>query len=120
MWAIGVDSDQYQNVALLPGVVDAKRWQDHILTSVVKRWDRAIYSVLAEFAHGKLRPGVLSLNLESGGVDISYSGGFIDDIRPQLEALRSQITAGQIAVPYMPIEKLDEAKAQGVEPSCRR
>jgi hypothetical protein len=60
------------------------------------------------------------LDLESGGVDISYSGGFIDDIRPRLEELRSQIVSGRLAVPCVPAEKEAEAAAQGVVPSCRR
>jgi basic membrane lipoprotein Med (substrate-binding protein (PBP1-ABC) superfamily) len=120
VWAIGVDSDQYENVALLPGIVDADAWRRHILTSVVKRWDRAVYAVLADHAHDVLRPGVSYLDLESGGVDISYSGGFIDDIRPRLEELRSQIVSGRLAVPCVPAEKEAEAAAQGVVPSCRR
>jgi basic membrane lipoprotein Med (substrate-binding protein (PBP1-ABC) superfamily)/DNA-binding SARP family transcriptional activator len=120
LWAIGADSDQFENVALLPGVVDAGRWQQHILTSVVKRWDRAVYGVLADHAHGTLFPGVSGLDLGSGGVDISYSGGFLEDIKPRLEELRAQIVSGRLAVPCVPVEKNDEAVAQGVEPSCRR
>jgi basic membrane protein A len=120
VWVIGVDSDQYEQVALLPGVVDEEAWRRHILTSVVKRWDRAVYAVLADHVRGALRPGVTSLDLESGGVDISYSGGFIDDIRPRLDELRAQIVSGRLAVPCVPAEKADEAAAQGVEPSCRR
>ena len=120
LWAIGVDSDQYETVGLLPGVVDAEAWRRHILTSIVKRFDMALYAVLGDYSRGEFRPGVRSLGLESGGVDISYSGGFIDHLRSQLEDLRAQIIAGQIAVPCLPPEKEDEAAAQGVEVSCRR
>jgi hypothetical protein len=38
-------------------------------------------------------------------VDISYSGGSIDDIRPQIEEFRRQIIAGEIVVPSTPAEK---------------
>jgi basic membrane protein A len=119
-WAIGADSDQYQNVTLLPGVVDAGAWQQHILTSVVKRWDRAIEDVLGKHANGTLAPGVTSLDLGSGGIDLSYSGGFLDDVKPRLESLRSQIVSHRIAVPCVPPEKVDQATAQGVTLSCRR
>jgi basic membrane protein A len=35
-------------------------------------------------------------------VGISYSGGFIDDVRPQIEDLRAKIIAGEIVVPTKP------------------
>ena len=38
----------------------------------------------------------------AGGVDLALSGGFIDDIQPQLEQLRSEIVAGEIDVPTSP------------------
>ena len=120
LWAIGADSDQYESVALLPGVVNDDGWRRHILTSVVKRWDRAVHSVLADYVRGSLRPGISDLALGSGGVDISYSGGYLDDIRSRLEDLRAQIVSGRLAVPCVPAEKQVEAAAQGVEPLCRR
>jgi basic membrane protein A len=120
LWAIGVDSDQYETVGLLPGAVDAEGWRPHILTSAVKRWDRAIYTVLADYTSGSLRPGVQTLDLESGGVEISYSGGFLEDVRDRIEELKSQIIAGQLAVPCVPVDKELEAAALGVEPACRR
>ena len=39
LWAIGVDADQYETIGRLPGVVEAERWRQHILTSVVNRFD---------------------------------------------------------------------------------
>ena len=125
LWAIGVDADQYETVGRLPGVVEAERWRQHILTSVVNRFDEAIYGVLADYARGSLQPGIRNLDLESGEIDISYSGGFVDDIRPRLEELKSQIIAGQIAVPCLPAGQGDEAAdsgpgPSGVEVSCRR
>ena len=125
LWAIGADADQYETIGRLPGVVEAERWRRHILTSVVNRFDEAIYGALAEYARGSLQPGIRNLDLESGGIDISYSGGFIDDIRPRLEELKSQIIAGQIAVPCLPAGQDDEAADQGPGPSgaelsCRR
>jgi basic membrane lipoprotein Med (substrate-binding protein (PBP1-ABC) superfamily)/DNA-binding SARP family transcriptional activator len=104
LWAIGVDSDEYVSVlgALVPEGQDPAAWQAHILTSVRKRLDEAFYTVLAEYAGGSLAPGVRSFGLAEGGIDISYSGGFIDDIRPRLEALRDRIISGEIDVPAVP------------------
>lgn len=120
LWAIGADTDQYETVGDLPQVVDTAQWRPHILTSVLKRFDSAIYDALSDFAAGSLQPGIRRPNLESGGVDISYSGGFIDDIRPRLDELKAEIIAGQIGVPCVPADKADEAAAQGSQPSCRR
>jgi basic membrane lipoprotein Med (substrate-binding protein (PBP1-ABC) superfamily)/DNA-binding SARP family transcriptional activator len=108
LWAIGVDTDEYESVladsAGEPDGTDPTAWQAHILTSVTKRLDVAFDAVLHDFAHGDLAPGQRSFGLAEGGVEISYSGGFIDDIRPQLDALRARIIAGEIAVPTVPTE----------------
>jgi basic membrane lipoprotein Med (substrate-binding protein (PBP1-ABC) superfamily)/DNA-binding SARP family transcriptional activator len=112
LWAIGVDTDQYRSITSLPDV-DPAALQPHILTSMVERYDRAISVALADYANGTLAPGVRELGLANGGVDISYSGGFIDDIRPRIEALRARIIAGEIKVPWIPREKKDEAAGQG-------
>jgi basic membrane protein A len=119
LWVIGVDADQYDAVGSLPGLVDPDRWRAHILTSVVKRWDNAIYSVLDDFAHDKLAAGLFEIRLDSGGVDISYTGGFIDDLKPKLDEIRAQIIGGQIAVPCVPTDKADQT-AEGGQPLCRR
>jgi len=120
LWTIGVDSDQYEAVGSLAGVLDPERWREHILTSVMKRWDRAAYNVLSEFAKGKLEPGVLEMRLEDQGVDVSYSGGFLDSLKAQLERIRSSIIAGEVAVPCVPTEKVGQATSEGGVPLCRR
>ncbi|HZD79736.1 MAG TPA: BTAD domain-containing putative transcriptional regulator, partial [Actinomycetota bacterium] len=106
LWAIGVDSDQYRTV--VPALRDqvgeeiAARLQRHILTSMVKHLDTAVFTTMSRYANGALRPGVRRLGLAEGGVDIAYSGGFIDDVRPELEHLRRRIIAGEITVPVVP------------------
>jgi basic membrane protein A len=102
LWAIGVDSDQYDTVQWLPGIVDPARWQRHILTSVVKSFEASLYGVLAGHAEGRLAPGVREVGLSAGAVDISWSGGHLAAARPQLEALRRKIRSGQIVVPHVP------------------
>ena len=99
LWVIGVDSDQYDTVRTLTGTVDADRWLDHILTSVVKHYDLTVYDALAAHAAGHDMTGIVKRSLGPRGVELSYSGGFIADIRPQLEAIRQQIVSGQIDVP---------------------
>lgn len=113
LWAIGVDTDQYQTVSELSGAVHPDAWQRHILTSVIKRADVAIYQFVADFARGELQAGRRTFDLASGGMDISYSGGFVDDIRPQLEAARAQIIEGQVIVPCLPHDRVEAALELG-------
>ena len=102
LWAIGVDTDQYETTQYLEGSLGAEAWRPHILTSMVKTFDVAIYDFLADYARGEFSPGRREMSLANGGVDISYSGGFIDHLRPQLEALRAGIVSGEIRVPSAP------------------
>ena len=119
LWAIGVDTDQFETVALLTGVVDPEPWRAHILTSMLKRQDLAIYTVLEEYARGEFRSGTRTFDLASNGVGLAYSGGFIDDIRPRIEDLKARIIAGQIEVPCIPPDKVDAALERGLtEAAC--
>ncbi len=109
VWAIGVDVDQYA-----PG---SDRYSPHILTSVVKRYDEAVYALLSEYAHGTLVTGNRLFDLASGGVGVTYSGGFIEPFRPRLEALEADIVAGRIEVPCVPPEHMDELAGFGLDPA---
>jgi basic membrane protein A len=93
---IGVDTDQGGDLS----AVDP--WKPHILTSMRKRYDHATSVVVEEYSRGVLTAGKREFDLAAGGVDLAFSGGFIDDIRPRLELLRSQIIAGAIEVPSSP------------------
>jgi basic membrane lipoprotein Med (substrate-binding protein (PBP1-ABC) superfamily) len=108
LWAIGVDDDQYRSVAGFDASelgFSPEAVQPHVLTSMLKRVDRAAYMALADYAAGTLIPGARRLGLASGGVGLSTSGGFIDDIRPELERLREQIISGEIKVPTVPASR---------------
>jgi basic membrane lipoprotein Med (substrate-binding protein (PBP1-ABC) superfamily)/DNA-binding SARP family transcriptional activator len=110
LWAIGVDSDQYETVLRLPGAATrAGEWRPHILTSMLKRFDLAVRGALEDIAAGEFSAGVHILDLASGGVDISYSGGFLDDVRAEIERYRSQIIARTISVPCIPEDRVDAA-----------
>ena len=93
--AIGVDSDQYQSVG------DASL-QPVILTSMTKRVDNAVFSALQKFNAKQDIPAVTTFDLASDGVGYATSGGFVDDIKPQLDKLANQIKSGDITVPSTP------------------
>ncbi len=89
--AIGVDSDQY---AAAPG---------HVLTSMVKRVDVAVFDVVREDHLGVFRGGVRVFGLAQDGVGYVYderNRGLIPDAaRARVEQLKSDIIAGRIRVP---------------------
>ncbi|MCL1593453.1 MAG: BMP family ABC transporter substrate-binding protein [Actinomycetia bacterium] len=94
VWAIGVDSDQYNTVD--PAV------QEFILTSMIKRVDVSVYTTITNFLEDNKQSGVLVFDLAADGVGYSTSGGFVDDIVDQLDALREQIVTGELEVPTEP------------------
>jgi basic membrane protein A len=90
-YAIGVDSDQDY---LAPG---------HVLTSMLKRVDLAVYDLIQKLVRGQLRGGtVITLGLKEGGVGLSemkftrhlIPGAYLD----RVEQLRKDIIAGKITV----------------------
>jgi basic membrane protein A and related proteins len=91
VWAIGVDSDQYQTAD--------EELREYILTSMLKNVDVAVYETIAAHVNGEFTGGYRTFDLESGGVGYSTSGGFIDDIEGELEELRQRIIDGEIEVP---------------------
>ncbi len=93
-WAIGVDSDQYKTAD--PGV------RDVILTSMLKHVNVAVFNFLDGVVNGDTPTGVTTYDLAVDGVGYSTSGGFIDDIVPQLEEYKQQIIDGEIDVPTTP------------------
>ncbi len=101
LWVIGVDTDWFEAQSPL-GYYVPRGWRQHILTSVMKRYDVAVHEALEHTAAGDVPPAVRVYGLESGLVDIAYSGGFLDEFRPVLEDLRARIISGEIAVPCIP------------------
>ncbi|GMQ98166.1 MAG: BMP family ABC transporter substrate-binding protein [Acidimicrobiia bacterium] len=94
VWGIGVDSDQYNTVA--PEV------QEYVLTSMIKRVDVSVYTTVTNLIEGNRQSGVLVFDLAADGVGYSTSGGFVDDITGELDALREQIITGELEVPTEP------------------
>jgi basic membrane protein A and related proteins len=94
VWAIGVDSDQYN-------LVDAAL-QPYVLSSMLKKVDVAVDQSIQDLANGKWTGGHTVFDLAVGGVDYSTSGGFLDDIKAQLDDYKQQIIDGEIEVPTKP------------------
>ncbi len=90
--AIGVDSDQQ---SAMPG---------HVLTSMVKRVDVAVFNTIKDTRDGTFPGGQTHVfGLKDGGVDYVYDDKnkalIPDDVHAKVEALRGQIVSGAIVVP---------------------
>jgi len=94
VWAIGVDSDQYNLVS--------EELQPYILTSMLKKVDVATFETIKVFCEGGAAGGVQVFDLSVDGVGYSTTGGFVDDITADLDAFKEQIISGEIEVPTAP------------------
>ena len=95
VWAIGVDSDQY---------LTAGDFQAHILTSMLKRVDVAVFNTIEAVQNGTFQAGPQVFDLSVDGVGYSRSGGFVDDIAAQLDDFKQQIVSGAIIVSRDPAD----------------
>ena len=90
--AIGVDADQY---AEAPG---------HILTSMVKGVDVAVFEATRWVKDGTFKGGYYQLGLKEGGVGYVYDENnkslIPDVVRQRVEQLKQEIIAGRIKVPF--------------------
>jgi basic membrane protein A len=91
VWGIGVDSDQYLGVPA--------ELKPFVLTSMLKRVEVAVYDTIKSQVEGNFQGGYVIFDLSKDGVGYATSGGFIDDIVPQLEEFKQKIIAGEITVP---------------------
>jgi basic membrane protein A len=94
-WAIGVDSDQYED----PGL---KQYRSSILTSVLKHVNVGVFDLITSVKDKKPLTGTHTYSLKENGVGLSYSGGFINAIKPRIEAAAKKIADGQITVRTTP------------------
>jgi basic membrane protein A len=94
VWAEGTDSDQYLSAP--------PEQQPYILTSNLKRVDVAVYETIKDYAEGNFEGGIKTFDLAADGVGYATSGGFVDDIKDQLDELAGQIKDGTIEVPTVP------------------
>jgi basic membrane protein A len=102
VWTIGVDSDQY-----LSATAAEKK---NMLTSMIKRVDRAVYDVIATAVAGSSVNDILDesgiygrkYDLSLNGVGVSYSGGYINKYKAQIDRAAAAIKSGKIKVPTKP------------------
>jgi basic membrane protein A len=103
VWTIGVDSDQYLNAS--------PEEQANMLTSMLKRVDRAVYDVISAAVNGTTVNDVLDAStgaigrtygLELDGVGVSYSGDYITKYKDQIDKAAADIKSGAITVPTKP------------------
>jgi len=90
--AIGVDSDQYDS---MPG---------HVLTSMVKRVDVAVYQTIRDLKNGSFPGGQVKIyGLAQDGVGYVYDSRNANlipaPVKAKVDALRDDIIAGRIRVP---------------------
>ncbi len=90
IYAIGVDSNQNW---VKPGKV---------LTSMLKRVDRAVYAVIEEVGAGKFVAGTRRFGLKDSGIDYAmdeHNASLIDaPMKAKIDAIKSDIVAGKIKV----------------------
>ncbi len=103
VWTIGVDSDQYLSASAAE--------KKNMLTSMLKRVDRAVYDVIATAVAGSSVNDVLDANagiygrhynLALDGVGVSYSGGYITKYKAAIDKAAAAIKSGKIVVPTKP------------------
>jgi basic membrane lipoprotein Med (substrate-binding protein (PBP1-ABC) superfamily)/ABC-type branched-subunit amino acid transport system substrate-binding protein/predicted Ser/Thr protein kinase len=95
-WGIGVDVDQY---VTLPEV------RSILLTSVLKRLDNAVFTLVQDALRGEFHGGQTTVGtLENGGAGLAPFHDFEDqipeDIRRELEEIAGGLLAGRIATDW--------------------
>ncbi|MFI8926362.1 BMP family protein [Streptomyces sp. NPDC053474] len=94
VWAIGVDSDQYQQKAL-------DKYKKYILTSATKDVAGAVYNLVKSVQDGKAEGGVVRADLKSGGVGLADSNPEfmkMKDLQAALKKAEQGIGSGKIKV----------------------
>jgi basic membrane protein A len=90
-FAIGVDSDQYDEMP------------DAIVTSMVKRADVAVYDTIRAARDGRFEGGMLVFGVKDGAIDYVHEGphaGLLpQETIARVEGLREDVAAGRVAVP---------------------
>jgi basic membrane protein A and related proteins len=94
-WAIGVDSDQYEQ----PGLA---QYKNSIMTSVIKNVDVAVFDLIKSVEDGEPLTGTQEYTLKDDGVSLATSGGFMDDIQDKIDEAQKKIADGEIKVKDTP------------------
>jgi basic membrane protein A len=93
VWAIGVDSDQYEEGRLLNSDESA------VLTSMLKMVETATLYGLTAVKAGRFKGEVITFDMEAGGVGYSAKNpALTGDIIARLEEIKEQIISGEITI----------------------
>ena len=92
--AIGVDSDQYKTAT--PAV------QPVILTSMLKRVDTAVYSMVKSVVDKAPLTGVQTFDLKSDGVGYATSNSIVKPFEAKTDEFKTKIISGEVTVPTTP------------------
>jgi len=91
-WAIGVDSDQFEEMPCC------------VLTSMIKNVDVAVFDTVKDVTEKRFQSGVREFGLKERGVDYIYDDNNRDRITPEIikrvNQLREDVVQGRIEVPY--------------------
>ena len=92
VWAIGVDSDQYEDGIYADG-------KSAVLTSMLKRVETASVIALEGTKSGNFKAEVVTLDTKSDGVGFSAKNAELGaDLVAQVEAIKAKIIAGEIKI----------------------
>ncbi|MEU6756722.1 BMP family ABC transporter substrate-binding protein [Streptomyces sp. NPDC046685] len=97
-WAIGVDSDQYNQAGLA-------KYKDAILTSVTKDVSDAVFNLIKSVEEGKPTTGEIRYGLDKDGVGLADSNPKykeMTDVIAAVEKAKADIIAGKITVKTAP------------------
>lgn len=105
-WAIGVEFDQALPFAVADTALE-RAIGERIVTSMLKRVDRAIFLLSSDVigGGGRVPGGPVRLGLQEDGVGFvvnEFNREMMEPYREELELLRAQIIAGEIVVPDSP------------------
>ncbi len=92
VWAIGVDSDQYEDGIYAEGA-------SAVLTSMIKRVENSTIKALADIERGTFTGGVIRMSLADGGVDYSKSNPALSpSIIAEVDRIKEEIIKGDIRI----------------------
>ncbi|MFI9581121.1 BMP family protein [Streptomyces sp. NPDC052236] len=97
-WAIGVDSDQYNQKGLAA-------YKDYILTSVTKGVADSVYNLIKSVKDGKPQNGEIRYGLDKGGVGLAATNPAytkLTEVTAAVDKARADIIAGKITVKITP------------------
>ncbi|MEU3048565.1 BMP family ABC transporter substrate-binding protein [Streptomyces sp. NPDC006984] len=97
-WAIGVDSDQYEQEGLAA-------YKERILTSVTKNVSGAVFNLIKSVQDGDPQNGEIRYGLEDDGVALSMSNPAFTEMTDVIEAVdkaKADIISGRITVKTAP------------------